>query len=305
MPIPERRAAALKAKAAALGFDVCRIAPARAAARRGGAARRVAGARPPRRHGVDGQSAPRRSARADARSPRLSRWSASITGPTAIRSRRHVGQSVGAVSVYARHRDYHDVLKGRLKLLASWFASRAGGDVKVFVDTAPLMEKPLAQAAGLGWQGKHTNLVSREFGSWLFLGALFVTVDLPPDAPERDHCGRCRACLDACPTQRLSRALSVGRAPLRLLPDDRAQGADPARVARGDRQPRLWLRRLPGRLSVEQVRRRGARSQARRARIGAIRRSPNSPRSTTPPSAPASPARRSSASGATASCATC
>jgi epoxyqueuosine reductase len=108
---------------------------------------------------------------------------------------------VGAVSVYARHRDYHDVLKGRLKLLASWLISRAGGDVKVFVDTAPLMEKPLAQAAGVGWQGKHTNLVSREFGSWLFLGSLFVTLDLPSDAPEVDHCGSCRSCLDACPTR--------------------------------------------------------------------------------------------------------
>ena len=107
---------------------------------------------------------------------------------------------VGAISVYARHRDYHDVVKGRLKMLASWLVARAGGDVKVFVDTAPLMEKPLAAEAGLGWQGKHTNLVSREFGSWLFLGALFTTLALAPDAAESDHCGSCRACLDACPT---------------------------------------------------------------------------------------------------------
>ncbi len=107
---------------------------------------------------------------------------------------------VGAVSVYARHRDYHDVIKGRLKQLASGLASRTPCAVKVFVDTAPVMEKPLAQAAGLGWQGKHTNLVSREFGSWLFLGVLFVDVALPPDLPEQDHCGTCRACLDACPT---------------------------------------------------------------------------------------------------------
>ena len=109
--------------------------------------------------------------------------------------------AAGAVSVYARARDYHDVLKGRLKLLAQWFAAKAGGDVKVFVDTAPVMEKPLAQAAGLGWQGKHTNLVSRDFGSWLFLGAMFTTADLPADAAEPDRCGSCRACLDACPTQ--------------------------------------------------------------------------------------------------------
>ena len=106
----------------------------------------------------------------------------------------------GAISVYARHRDYHDVLKGRLKLIAGGLVSRAGGDVKVFVDTAPVMEKPLAAAAGLGWQGKHTNLVSRRAGSWLFLASLFTTLSLPPDKAEIDHCGSCRACLDACPT---------------------------------------------------------------------------------------------------------
>lgn len=105
-----------------------------------------------------------------------------------------------AISVYARHRDYHDVIKGKLKELATRFAARAGEDVKVFVDTAPVMEKPLAAAAGLGWQGKHTNLVSREFGSWLFLGSMFTTAELEIDAPERDHCGSCRSCLDACPT---------------------------------------------------------------------------------------------------------
>ena len=106
----------------------------------------------------------------------------------------------GAVSVYARNRDYHDLIKGRLKQLAGWLVSRAGGDVKVFVDTAPVMEKPLAASAGLGWQGKHTNLVSRTHGSWLFLGEIFTTLDLPPDAAETDHCGNCRSCLDICPT---------------------------------------------------------------------------------------------------------
>jgi epoxyqueuosine reductase len=107
----------------------------------------------------------------------------------------------GNISVYARHRDYHDLIKGRLKLLGAWLAAQApGSELKVFVDTAPVMEKPLAQAAGLGWQGKHTNLVSREAGSWLFLGALFTDVDLPPDEAEQDYCGSCRACLDACPT---------------------------------------------------------------------------------------------------------
>ncbi len=107
----------------------------------------------------------------------------------------------GNISVYARHRDYHDLIKGRLKTLAGWLVARAGGDVKVFVDTAPVMEKPLAMAAGLGWQGKHTNLVSRGFGSWLFLGSIFTDLEIAPDPPEEDHCGGCRACLDICPTR--------------------------------------------------------------------------------------------------------
>src|SRR5262245_4102706 len=116
--------------------------------------------------------------------------------PLAILQRR----DSGAISTYAQADDYHDVMKPRLKALARWLTAEAGGDVKVFVDTAAVMEKPLAGAAGLGWQGKHTNLVSRRFGSWLFLGAIFTTLDLPPDAPETDHCGSCRACLDVCPT---------------------------------------------------------------------------------------------------------
>ena len=105
------------------------------------------------------------------------------------------------VSVYARNRDYHDVVKKRLKALGQWMVHRfKGTELKVFVDTAPVMEKPLAQQAGLGWQGKHTNLVSRAHGSWLFLGEIFCTLDLAPDAAERDHCGSCDACLRACPT---------------------------------------------------------------------------------------------------------
>jgi epoxyqueuosine reductase len=106
----------------------------------------------------------------------------------------------GAVSVYARGEDYHEIIKPRLKDLARWLIAQAGGDVKVFVDTAAVMEKPFAAAAGLGWQGKHTNLVSREYGSWLFLGAIFTTLDLLADEPERDSCGSCHACLDVCPT---------------------------------------------------------------------------------------------------------
>jgi epoxyqueuosine reductase len=106
----------------------------------------------------------------------------------------------GAISVYARNRDYHDVLKKRLKALARWMHEGLGCEVKVFVDTAPVMEKPLAQAAGLGWQGKHSNLVSRQHGSWLFLGEVYCDIALEPDPPESDHCGACRRCLDVCPT---------------------------------------------------------------------------------------------------------
>ncbi|MGO9174166.1 MAG: tRNA epoxyqueuosine(34) reductase QueG [Rhodomicrobium sp.] len=106
-----------------------------------------------------------------------------------------------AVSVYAQGLDYHDVIKSKLKAIARDFAARSGASVKVFVDTAPVMEKPLAQIAGIGWQGKHTNLVSRQFGSWLFLGAIFTTAALKPSAAEQDHCGSCRRCLDICPTR--------------------------------------------------------------------------------------------------------
>ena len=109
-------------------------------------------------------------------------------------------RSTGVVSVYAQGRDYHDLLKGRLKQLAGRVVARLGGGVKVFVDTAPLMEKPLAARAGLGWQGKHTNLVSRAFGSWLFLGVILAEAECPPDPESEDHCGACRACLDVCPT---------------------------------------------------------------------------------------------------------
>jgi len=112
-----------------------------------------------------------------------------------------LGQPSNAtISVYAKNRDYHDHVKKRLKRVARWLVEQTGEEVKVFVDTAPVMEKPLAMAAGLGWQGKHTNIVSRDVGSWAFLGAIFTTLELPEDRPHEDSCGSCRACLDICPT---------------------------------------------------------------------------------------------------------
>ncbi len=132
----------------------------------------------------------------------------------------------GRISVYAQGADYHDVVKKALKGLARWLAAEAGCELKVFVDTAPVMEKPLAEAAGLGWQGKHTNLVSRTDGSWLFLGAIYTTLDLgtalAPDAPHAGRCGSCTACLDRLPDRRLSGAVPTGCAALHLLSHDRA-----------------------------------------------------------------------------------
>src|SRR3990167_2178757 len=109
----------------------------------------------------------------------------------------------GTISVYAQGDDYHELIKGRLKQLAGWLVANFGGELKVFVDTAPLMEKPLAERAGLGWQGKHTNLVSREFGSWLFLGSILTELEIAPDEPSGGSCGQCRACLATCPTSAL------------------------------------------------------------------------------------------------------
>jgi epoxyqueuosine reductase len=193
---------AIRAKALALGFDAVGFAPAALAptARQRLAAFLAAGY-----HGQMDWLAER----ADQRSDPASLWPEArgviVVGysyapdgdPLDALSRR----DEGAISVYASHRDYHDVMKGRLKHLGQFVASRFAARFKVFVDTAPVMEKPLAQQAGLGWQGKHTNLVSRRFGSWLFLGEVFTDLPLQPDEPGTDHCGSCTRCLDICPTK--------------------------------------------------------------------------------------------------------
>ena len=192
----------LKARALAEGFDAIGIA-APNAVREAGAGLRAfleAGF-----HGSMGWLVDKADRRADPRTLWPEVRSAIMLGMSygpggdplaATRERSHA-----AISVYAQGRDYHDVVKGKLKAVARDFARVSGADVKVFVDTAPVMEKPLAQAAGLGWQGKHTNLVSRGFGSWLFLGAIFTTAALEPDTPERNACSSCRRCLDICPTR--------------------------------------------------------------------------------------------------------
>ena len=212
----------------------------------------------------------------------------------------------GTISVYAQNRDYHDVIKGKLKELAGKIAARSGAEVKVFVDTAPVMEKPLAAAAGLGWQGKHTNLVSREFGSWLFLGSIFTTAELDAGRGRGGPLRLLPGLPRHLPDQRLPGAVPARCAALHLLPHHREQGADPARIPRGDRQPHLWLRRLPRRLPLEQVRAEPHRRRSSSpATTSSSPRSATCSRSTMRASAHCSPARRSSASAATGSCATC
>lgn len=191
----------IRQEAASLGFDICRITTPDAIPDAPG---RLDAFLAAGRHGTMAWMEETRDRRSDPRTLWPEVRSIVLFGmnygpdddPRSILAHRHKA----AISVYARNRDYHDLIKGRLKEIATRFAARSGEDVKVFVDTAPVMEKPLAAAAGLGWQGKHTNLVSREFGSWLFLGSLFTTADLEIDQAEEDHCGSCRSCLDTCPT---------------------------------------------------------------------------------------------------------
>ncbi len=146
-------------------------------------------------------------------------------------------KSSGALSVYAQGKDYHDVLKKKLKAAARWIVQETGAEVKVFVDTAPVMEKPLAAAAGLGWQGKHTNLVSKSFGSWLFLGSIFTTLPLEPDEPFTDHCGTCRDCLDICPTEAFTgpHKIDAGRCISYLTIEHKGHIHKSFRVAMGNR----------------------------------------------------------------------
>jgi len=193
--------AAIREKALALGFDAVGFAPAALSVE---ARDNLATYLGQGLHGDMGWLAAKADRRGDPRTLWPDAKSVIVLGmnygPTETPN-AYLGESeTGVVSVYARGRDYHDVVKSRLKQLARWLAESRKCQVKVFVDTAPVMEKPLAESAGIGWQGKHTNLVSRDFGSWLFLGEVFTDLALEPDAPHEDHCGACRACLDACPT---------------------------------------------------------------------------------------------------------
>jgi len=191
----------IRTKALEIGFDLAGFAPARAAPEAGARLARFLAAG---YHGDMGWMAEKAERRRDPRALWPEARSVVVVGsnygprddPLALLGR---GER-GSVSVYARNRDYHDLLKKKLKALARWMAAELGAEVKVFVDTAPVMEKHLGERAGLGWQGKHTNLVSRQYGSWLFLGEIFTTLEIAPDTKEDDHCGSCRRCLDVCPT---------------------------------------------------------------------------------------------------------
>ncbi len=191
----------IRERAEALGFDACRFASASAP---WSAGERLAHFVEAGRHGDMGWM----ETTLERRAHPTAMWDGARTaivlglnyGPETDPLPEMADRSAGYVSVYARGDDYHEVIKGRLKTLAGQVAARTGQEVKVFVDTAPLMEKPLAQRAGLGWQGKHTNLLSRTHGNWLFLGVILTAAELEPDPPEGEHCGTCTACLDACPT---------------------------------------------------------------------------------------------------------
>ncbi len=191
----------IRTQARALGFDLARFTNASLPADVG---ERLYAFLSERRHGDMDWLDARKEQRADPKSLWPEAETAIVLtvnyGPDSDPMAGLANKSAGVISVYARNRDYHDVVKKRLKKLGRWMAETHGGELKVFVDTAPVMEKPLAAQAGAGWQGKHTNLVSQDFGSWLFIGVILTTLKLPADAPEQDHCGSCSNCLDICPT---------------------------------------------------------------------------------------------------------
>ncbi|AQR61065.1 tRNA epoxyqueuosine(34) reductase QueG [Brevundimonas sp. LM2] len=199
MPVDPRDS--LRAQAADLGFAVCRFA---SASEPWSAGERLAHFVEAGRHGEMGWM----ETTLERRAHPTAMWAEARTaivlgmnyGPETDPLPEMADRSAGYISVYARGDDYHELIKGRLKTLAGQVAARLGAEVKVFVDTAPLMEKPLAQRAGLGWQGKHTNLLSREHGNWLFLGVILTAAEIEPDPTETEHCGSCTACLTACPT---------------------------------------------------------------------------------------------------------
>ncbi|HZV84915.1 MAG TPA: tRNA epoxyqueuosine(34) reductase QueG [Brevundimonas sp.] len=191
----------IRERASALGFDACRFA---SAVEPWSAGERLAHFVEAGRHGEMGWM----ETTLERRAHTTAMWDGARTaivlglnyGPETDPLPEMADRGAGYISVYARGDDYHEIIKGRLKTLAGQVAARTGQEVKVFVDTAPLMEKPLGQRAGLGWQGKHTNLLSRDHGSWLFLGVILTAAELEPDPAEGEHCGTCTACLDACPT---------------------------------------------------------------------------------------------------------
>ena len=210
------------------------------------------------------------------------------------------------ISVYARNRDYHDLVKKRLKHLGRWLIDQApDAEIKVFVDTAPVMEKPLAEAAGLGWQGKHTNLLSRDLGNWFFLGAIFTTIDLPPNAPEDGHCGSCTACLDICPTGAFPAPyqLDARRCISYLTIDHKGLVNRELRapMAIASMAATIVWRSALGTNSPK----RPPSCAMPRARNSSAQGWPIWPNSTMPHFAPCLRAARSSASGATGSCVTC
>ena len=292
----------IRQRAAELGFDVCRFASAADAWPAGERLRRFVDEG---RHG----DMEWMETTLDRRQHPTAMWDEARTaivlgmnyGPEQNPLDQLADRSAGYISVYARGDDYHEVIKGRLKLLAGQIAARNGADIKVFVDTAPLMEKPLAQRAGLGWQGKHTNLLSRTHGNWLFLGTILTAAEIAPDAAETEHCGRCTACLDACPTKAFPTPfqLDARRCLSYLTIEFAGPWPDEFRTLTGSRIYGCddCLAVCPWNKFAQEARE----IRLAPARPSKARASMTCWRSTTPPSAPCLPRAPSSGSAATAS----